>query len=89
MKDLNFCPNCGHNLKAYKDNDSVVDEPDIYADVERYVIEAGKTSTSSLQRKFRIGYGKASRLIDRLEENGIVGETDGKSPRKVLASRSS
>lgn len=50
------------------------------------VIAAGKASTSLLQRKLRIGYGKASRLIDTMEEQGIIGAQDGSRPRDVLIS---
>ncbi len=55
-------------------------------DAVEAVISAGKASTSLLQRKLRIGYGKASRLIDTMEEQGIVGAQDGSRPREVLVS---
>ncbi|MCA9344305.1 DNA translocase FtsK 4TM domain-containing protein [Candidatus Saccharibacteria bacterium] len=55
-------------------------------DAVEAVISAGKASTSLLQRKLRIGYGKASRLIDTMEEQGIVGSQDGSRPREVLVS---
>ena len=48
------------------------------------VINSGKASTSLLQRKLRIGYGRASRLIDMMEEQGIVGPAEGSRPRQVL-----
>jgi S-DNA-T family DNA segregation ATPase FtsK/SpoIIIE len=48
------------------------------------VINSGKASTSLLQRKLRIGYGRASRLIDMMEEQGIIGPADGAKPRQVL-----
>lgn len=50
------------------------------------VINSGKASTSLLQRKLRIGYGRASRLIDMMEEQGIVGPAEGSRPRQVLVS---
>lgn len=59
------------------------DEP-IFEDAVRVVIEAGKASTSLLQRRLRIGYGKAARLIETMEEQGIVGHQDGSRPREVL-----
>jgi S-DNA-T family DNA segregation ATPase FtsK/SpoIIIE len=59
------------------------DEP-IYQDAVRVVIEGGKASTSLLQRRLRIGYGKAARLIETMEEQGIVGPADGPRPREVL-----
>jgi S-DNA-T family DNA segregation ATPase FtsK/SpoIIIE len=48
------------------------------------VVNSGKASTSLLQRKLRIGYGRASRLIDMMEEQGIIGPADGAKPRQVL-----
>jgi S-DNA-T family DNA segregation ATPase FtsK/SpoIIIE len=62
-----------------------MDEP-VYKDAVRVVIEAGKASTSLLQRRLRIGYGKAARLIETMEEQGIVGPADGSRPREVLVS---
>jgi S-DNA-T family DNA segregation ATPase FtsK/SpoIIIE len=50
----------------------------------RVVIENRKASTSLLQRRLRIGYGRASRLIDQMEEQGIVGSASGAKPRDVL-----
>jgi len=63
--------------------DSGSDEP-IYQDAVRVVIEAGKASTSLLQRRLRIGYGKAARLMETMEEQGIIGAADGSRPREVL-----
>jgi len=59
------------------------DEP-IFKDAVGVVIEAHKASTSLLQRRLRIGYGKAARLIETMEEQGIVGPADGSRPREVL-----
>jgi S-DNA-T family DNA segregation ATPase FtsK/SpoIIIE len=52
----------------------------------RIVFESGKASTSLLQRRLRIGYGRASRIIDEMEERGIIGPADGARPREVLIS---
>ena len=49
-----------------------------------FVIKSGKTSASLLQRKFRLGYNRAARMIDLLEERGIVGPPNGSKPREVL-----
>lgn len=57
-----------------------------FKDAVRVVVEGGKASTSLLQRRLRIGYGKASRIIDEMEERGIIGPADGSRPREVLIS---
>ncbi len=59
-------------------------DDDMWRDAVRVVVENRKASTSLLQRKLRIGYGRASRLIDEMEEQGIVGAADGSKPRDVL-----
>jgi S-DNA-T family DNA segregation ATPase FtsK/SpoIIIE len=68
---------------ASMDNDQ---EDDMMKDAVAVVVHTGKASTSLLQRKLRIGYGRASRLIDIMEEQGIVGPADGAKPRQVLVS---
>ncbi|HEY2497289.1 MAG TPA: DNA translocase FtsK [Candidatus Angelobacter sp.] len=57
---------------------------ELYNDAVRLVIEFGKASTSLLQRRLRIGYGRAAHLIDLMEQDGIVGPADGPKPREVL-----
>ena len=57
-----------------------------YNDAVRVVIEARKASTSLLQRKLRIGYSKAARIMEQMEENGVIGPQDGSRPREVLIS---
>lgn len=59
-------------------------EDDLYEEARETVINAGKASTSYLQRKLRIGYARAARLMDILEENGVIGQGDGAKPRDVL-----
>jgi DNA segregation ATPase FtsK/SpoIIIE, S-DNA-T family len=56
----------------------------MYADAVKLVVEFGKASTSLLQRRLRIGYGRAAHLIDLMEQDGIVGAADGPKPREVL-----
>lgn len=60
------------------------DEDDLYDDARMTVIEAGKASTSYLQRKLGVGYARAARLIDMLEERGVIGPGSGAKPRDVL-----
>jgi S-DNA-T family DNA segregation ATPase FtsK/SpoIIIE len=59
------------------------DDP-LYMDAVKLVVEFGKASTSLLQRRLRIGYGRAAHLIDLMEQDGIVGAADGPKPREVL-----
>ncbi len=63
--------------------DGAEDDP-MYEDAVRLVLEFGKASTSLLQRRLRIGYGRAAHLIDLMENDGIVGAADGPKPREVL-----
>jgi S-DNA-T family DNA segregation ATPase FtsK/SpoIIIE len=62
------------------------EDPDdeMYEEAKKAVIEAGKASASYLQRRLRLGYARAARLIDILEERGIVGPGDGAKPREIL-----
>ena len=62
-------------------------DDDLYQDAVRVVCEMGRASTSTLQRRLRIGYGRAARLIDLMEKDGIVGPADGSKPREVLKTR--
>jgi DNA segregation ATPase FtsK/SpoIIIE, S-DNA-T family len=57
---------------------------ELYEDGVRLVLEFGKASTSLLQRRLRIGYGRAAHLIDMMERDGIVGPADGSKPREIL-----
>ena len=68
------------------DMDTSPADDDLYQDAVRCVIESGKASASLLQRRLRVGYGRASRLIDTMEEQGIIGPADGARPRDVLVS---
>ena len=60
-------------------------DDDLYEEARETVIAAGKASTSYLQRKLRVGYARAARIMDMLEENGIIGPGEGAKPRQVLA----
>jgi S-DNA-T family DNA segregation ATPase FtsK/SpoIIIE len=57
---------------------------EVYDEAVRIVVESGKASTSLLQRRLRLGYGRAARLIDMMEKDGIVSPPDGSKPREVL-----
>lgn len=60
------------------------DDP-LYGEVKEFIISTRKASTSLIQRKFSIGYARAARLIDTLEDNGIIGPSRGSKPREVFA----
>ncbi|WP_373600577.1 DNA translocase FtsK 4TM domain-containing protein [Paraclostridium bifermentans] len=71
--------------KISKEQASDVDE--LLNDAIEFVVESGQASASMLQRKFKIGFNRAARLIDAMEERNIVGQSEGSKPRKVLISK--
>ena len=81
-------------LKPVRDKDDRSIDPDddtdaseldaVYEDAVRVVVESGKASTSLLQRRLRLGYGRAARLLDLMERDGIISPPDGSKPREVL-----
>jgi len=73
---------------AFSISTTTADDP-LYEDAKQLVIQAGKASASYLQRRFQIGYARAARLLDMLEENGVIGPADGAKPRKVLLKKES
>ena len=66
------------------DEDEAAELDSVYEDAVRIVVESGKASTSLLQRRLRVGYGRAARLIDMMEKDGIVSSPDGSRPREVI-----
>lgn len=70
---------------SFADSEDMDDEDDLYPEAKQAVVEAKKASTSYLQRKLRIGYSRAARLMDILESKGVIGPADGSKPREVLA----
>lgn len=80
----NINSDSGPMLDGAMDGDDIDD--DLYEEARRVVIEAGKASTSYIQRKLRVGYARAARLMDVLEERGVIGPADGAKPREVLDS---
>jgi S-DNA-T family DNA segregation ATPase FtsK/SpoIIIE len=76
-----------HDEKAKDGADGAEDgegDDELLEDAIRLVLEFGKASTSLLQRRMRIGYGRAAHLIDMMERDGIVGPADGSRPREIL-----
>lgn len=66
------------------DDENLGDDDALYEEAREAVIKAGKASSSYLQRKLKVGYARAARLIDMLEERGVIGPGDGAKPREVL-----
>jgi S-DNA-T family DNA segregation ATPase FtsK/SpoIIIE len=80
--------NSGSGLLQFDEMaESDVDD-DMFEEARELVIESGKASTSFLQRRLKLGYARAARLMDILEDKGIVGPGNGAKPREVLVSRS-
>ena len=72
------------NASCQEFGDAANDEDPLYNDIVQFVIESQKASASLLQRRFKLGYNRAARLIDLLEERGIIGSANGSKPREVL-----
>ena len=69
---------------SLEDDGDAEDDDEMYEEARACVVEAGKASTSYLQRKLKLGYARAARLMDVLEERGVIGPGDGAKPREVL-----
>jgi DNA segregation ATPase FtsK/SpoIIIE, S-DNA-T family len=89
-EQIDFTGNSGHGpmdeierAGGFDDNNDE-DEDELYEEAKKIVLEAKKASTSYIQRKLRVGYARAARLIDILEEKGVVGPADGSKPREIL-----
>lgn len=65
-------------------SEDINSDDDLYNEAKQVVIKAGKASASLLQRRLRVGYARAARLLDILEENGVIGQAQGAKPRKVF-----
>ena len=74
------------NGKDRDDEEGGADDPMLKAAVE-VVIDAGQASTSLLQRRCKLGYARAARIMDEMEQKGIIGPYEGAKPRAVLISR--
>lgn len=74
----------GDSFIGMLNDDSSDDDDELYEDAKQAVLEAGKASTSYIQRKLRVGYSRAARLIDLLEDRGVIGAADGAKPREIL-----
>lgn len=76
----------GDKKKGSSEEIAISGDADLIEQAIEVVVSAGQASTSYLQRRLRLGYARAARIMDELEENGIIGPPDGAKPRKVLIS---
>ncbi|MFN8096216.1 MAG: DNA translocase FtsK [Vicinamibacteria bacterium] len=65
----------------------VQDRDELFDEAVRFVVQSGQASTSMLQRRFRIGFSRAGRLVDMMERDGIIGPADGSKPREILVAK--
>ena len=79
--------NAADSTKSSEHNENSDDADELLNEVINIVVEYGQASTSFIQRKFRIGFNRASRIMDQLEERGVISEKDGSRPRQVLITR--
>lgn len=81
---LTFSNGVDGNGEIERALESTEEEDDLYEEAREHIVRAGKASTSYLQRRLRIGYARAARLMDMLEERGVIGPQDGSKPRELL-----
>lgn len=79
--------NQGRSITMFDPSSGGSDEDPLFSEAQDLVTRAGKASASLLQRRFKIGYARAARLLDIMEERGIIGPGDGAKPREILVSR--
>ncbi|OGG57884.1 hypothetical protein A2853_03045 [Candidatus Kaiserbacteria bacterium RIFCSPHIGHO2_01_FULL_55_17] len=86
LSEIDFTEKSGAGTDAIFSSmtDEEGDDDELYPEAKRTVVEADKASTSYLQRKLGIGYARAARLMDLLEERGVIGPADGAKPRSVV-----
>ena len=77
------------DLEGIVNGDDIGEDDDMYESAKEAVISAGKASTSYIQRKLGVGYSRAARLMDILEERGVIGPANGSKPREVMGSDTS
>jgi len=65
----------------------VTERDELFDEAARFVVQSGQASTSMLQRRFRIGFSRAGRLVDMMERDGLIGPADGAKPREILVAK--
>jgi S-DNA-T family DNA segregation ATPase FtsK/SpoIIIE len=83
---INFAEAAADKNVLFEGNigDDMGDDDELYETAKSEVIQAGKASTSYIQRKLSVGYARAARLIDMLEQRGVIGPGSGAKPREIL-----
>ncbi len=84
VSEIDFSEKMGGTETLFSSMAEEEDDDELYGEAKRTVVEAGKASTSYLQRKLGIGYARAARLMDLLEERGVIGPADGAKPREII-----
>lgn len=86
MNEINLTPTEAGASAAFDamDGDSLEEEDELYEAAREAVTAAGKASTSYIQRKLGVGYSRAAKLMDLLEEHGVIGPANGSKPREVM-----
>jgi S-DNA-T family DNA segregation ATPase FtsK/SpoIIIE len=64
-----------------------MERDELFDEAARFVVQSGQASTSGIQRRFRVGFSRAGRLIDMMEQDGIIGPADGSKPREILVAK--
>ena len=77
----------GENENAVEDDEEYDDADPLLNEAIEAVIETGQASTSFIQRRFKVGYARAGRIIDQMEQRGIISGYQGSKPREVLMSK--
>ena len=82
--EIKYCPYCGHDLNGFQVKNIIENNDDSYKDAVELVIQSGKASSALIQRRLRVGYARAARFLDKMENDGIVSPADGAKPRMIL-----
>lgn len=83
MEDFGAVASVGQSVD-FENVEDASEEDELYGEAKELVVKAKKASASYLQRRLKVGYARAARLLDMLEENGVVGPADGAKPREVF-----
>ena len=86
VKDVDYNEDVLTRIEKSEHHDSGEDSDELLSDAISLVVKSGQASVSMLQRRFRIGYNRAARIMDMMEARGIVAPQDGSRPRQVLMS---